>query len=243
MLNYQSLYYQSDAIPEYSNTAVSEIVSTCFYHKQKPVKAQAVVELVRLQPTLRSLRKAGNIAVDAFTGTWLKGAEINSLLGPGKIYSVDTYGFRHNLEFMLKKNRAGTRIELQTRHRLHARHILEQISEVSDQCDLLWLTLQPECLAKNEMKDLARSNPGAILECYIDFLYPLLVSVPEKAKTILDIYSEWGINRFALSWTLESSRNMSAVLIDSGFDITFYDMPDADAFAQGLLLLPRSIVL
>jgi hypothetical protein len=75
----------------------------------------------------------------------------------------------------------------------------------------------------------------------VDFLAPLILGTPQKAREILEMLSDWGINRFSLSWLTPEKRWLFDCLNRWGFEVNIYNVPDLEAFLQATLLLPRSI--
>jgi len=67
------------------------------------------------------------------------------------------------------------------------------------------------------------------------------VSVPEKAKDILALFREWGINRFSVSWKTPNLQKLLDKLDTWGFEVNLYNVPDLESFLKAVLLLPKSI--
>lgn len=105
----------------------------------------------------------------------------------------------------------------------------------------LWFNGNVERLQEQGFRKLAGAHPNAILQCPVDFLAPLICSVPEKAKEILDMFITWGINRFSIDWQSQSMRNFFDQMDKWGFEVNIYDVPDLESFLQAVLLMPRSI--
>ncbi len=105
----------------------------------------------------------------------------------------------------------------------------------------LWFNGKVEILEKEGFRKLSKEFPLAIIQCPIDFLVPLIVSVPEKAKDILTIFREWGINRFSVSWKTPNLQKLLDKLDTWGFEVNLYNVPDLESFLKAVLLLPKSI--
>ncbi len=105
----------------------------------------------------------------------------------------------------------------------------------------LWFNGNVERLQEHRFGQLAAAHPGAILQCPIDFLAPLILSAPVKGKEILDMFTTWGINRFSISWLTPDMRRFFDQMDQWGFEENIYNVPDLEAFLQAILLLPRSI--
>lgn len=105
----------------------------------------------------------------------------------------------------------------------------------------LWFNGNVERLLEEGFRELATAHPGAILQCPVDFLAPLICSAPQKAKEILDRFTTWGINRFSVSWLTEDMRDFFDQMDQWGFEVNIYNVPDLEGFLQAVLLMPRSI--
>lgn len=116
---------------------------------------------------------------------------------------------------------------------------LIKCSDVSD--SNLWFNGTIEKLQEDGFKKLAAEHPGAILQCPIDFLAPLVCCVPGKAKEILDLLTLWGINRFSIDWQSQNISEFFDQMDRWGFEVNIYNVPDLESFLKAALLLPRSI--
>ncbi len=105
----------------------------------------------------------------------------------------------------------------------------------------LWFNGQVEYLQEPGFHQLATAHPGAIIECPVDFLVPLICDEPARAKTILNRYRSWGINRFSISWQTPNLRRFFDQMDEWGFEVNIYNVPDLETFLQAILLLPHSI--
>ncbi|MEX2517629.1 MAG: hypothetical protein WD572_12125 [Gammaproteobacteria bacterium] len=107
--------------------------------------------------------------------------------------------------------------------------------------EALWFHADVEHLNEAEFRYLAETHPGAIIEIKADFLAPLIQTNSPLAEQILDRLSDWGINRFALSWQLPGIRSIHDTLDHWGFDTTIYDVRGLESFLQAVLLTPQAI--
>lgn len=105
----------------------------------------------------------------------------------------------------------------------------------------LWFNGNIERLGEEGFRKLSDARPSSIIQCPIDFLGPLIVGTPKKAKEILEMLREWGINRFSISWRTPSKGEIIAKLDAWGYEINIYNIPDLESFLQAVLLLPHSI--
>jgi hypothetical protein len=94
--------------------------------------------------------------------------------------------------------------------------VLDMVSACGFDDSHLWFNAKVERLQESGFRRLAFARPSAVLQCPVSFLAPVILSAPGKAKEILTMFTDWGINRFS-------------------------DVPDLESFLQAALLMPRSI--
>ena len=105
----------------------------------------------------------------------------------------------------------------------------------------LWFNGTVESLGEAGYRRLAVARPGAVLQCPIDFLAPLVFSAPPRARDLLEMLRDWGVNRFSIAWGSLHTRRLFDRLDEWGYDVNIYAVPDLEAFLQAALLLPRSL--
>lgn len=105
----------------------------------------------------------------------------------------------------------------------------------------LWFNGTVESLGESGYRRLAVARPGAVLQCPIDFLAPLVFSAPNRARDLLEMLRGWGVNRFSVAWGSLHTRRLFDRLDEWGYDVNIYAVPDLEAFLQAALLLPRSL--
>ena len=106
--------------------------------------------------------------------------------------------------------------------------------------DNLWFNAQIDTLGEDGFRRLAAEHPGAVLQCPVGFLAPLILSAPERAKDVLEMLRDWGVNRLSIGWD-EHTRPVFDRLEGWGHDVNVYAVPDLETFLQAALLLPRSL--
>jgi len=141
----------------------------------------------------------------------------------------------------LKQQGRGARIALGA-DRGATDRTLAAVRDAGLEARSLWFTAALQDLKSDGFRSLARSFHGAIIECPIDFLAPLILSAPEQAEAILDTFTEWGINRFALDRDLADLRTVLDSIEACGFDFTICGVAGLERFLQCVLLMPRAIV-
>ncbi len=105
----------------------------------------------------------------------------------------------------------------------------------------LWFNSNVERLQELGFWKLSKKYPKAILQADVDFLAPLICSVPGKAREILDMFTEWGINRFSISWQSKNLCTFFEQMNEWGFEVNIYNIPDRESFLKAVLLMPQSI--
>ncbi len=119
--------------------------------------------------------------------------------------------------------------------------VLSRIDEHRFPHQQLWFHGRLERLEPSGFRRLSRALPGAIIQCPLDFLTPLVVAAPDIARGILDRITSWGVTRVSVSWQTPRIRRMIEQLDAWGFAIHIHGAPDLEAFLQAALLLPHSI--
>ena len=105
----------------------------------------------------------------------------------------------------------------------------------------LWFNSKVERLQEKGFRRLATTHPSAVLQCPVSFMAPLILSAPRKAKEILTMFTDWGINCFSISWLTPDMRQFFDQMDQWGFEVNIYDVPDLESFLQAVLLMPMSI--
>ncbi|MEE8308190.1 MAG: hypothetical protein V3R81_13055 [Gammaproteobacteria bacterium] len=123
--------------------------------------------------------------------------------------------------------------------------LVDKVLELIEAYDLddsqLWFNGNVERLQEQRFRRLTTAHPAAILQCPVDFLTPLILSAPVKAKEILDMFRTWGINRFSINWLTPGMRQFFDQMDQWGLEVNIYNVPDLESFLQAVLLFPRSI--
>ncbi|HEX8802940.1 MAG TPA: hypothetical protein VF743_02065 [Acidimicrobiales bacterium] len=122
---------------------------------------------------------------------------------------------------------------------------LDEVLQVIDELDLpdgdVWINGRLDALGEAGVRAVAAAHPGAIVQVPIDFLAPLVASLPEEARRVVDGIAELGVNRFSVAWTHPRSRLLLDRLEEWGHDVNLYAVPDLEQFLRAALMLPRSI--
>ena len=140
----------------------------------------------------------------------------------------------------IREQGRGVKLDLkQNSHLLDA--VLERVAMNGIGDSQLWFNGNVERLRESGFRKLSKAHPSAIIQCPVDFLAPLILGTPEKAREVLKMFIDWGVNRFSLSWLTPEKRRLFDQINQWGFEVNIYDVPDLEAFLQATLLLPRSI--
>jgi hypothetical protein len=105
----------------------------------------------------------------------------------------------------------------------------------------VWISKNVSGLNAGNLKTFMEAFPGAIKQCPVDPLAPLITSSPSEARKYLGMYSRWGIDRFSVNWRTPGSRRLVIQLQNWGYDVNIYNVPDLESFLQAALMIPRSI--
>ena len=123
--------------------------------------------------------------------------------------------------------------------------LLDKVLELAADTNLadrdLWFNANIELLKESGFRRLVGVHPNAIIQCPMDFLAPLIEAAPVQALEILKILSDWGINRFSISWERSNLRELFDQMDQWGYQVNIYNVPDLESFLQAVLLLPRSV--
>jgi len=105
----------------------------------------------------------------------------------------------------------------------------------------LWFNGRIDELKQEGFRKLAGAFPPSVVQCPIDSLVPLILSVPGEALAILDKLKSWGINRYSMSWKSPNIHRVLDRLDKWGFEANIYNVPDLESFLRAVLLLPVSV--
>ncbi len=105
----------------------------------------------------------------------------------------------------------------------------------------LWFNGNVDVLGEDAIRKLAEALPGSIVQCPIDFLSPLIATLPEHSKTLLDMLRDWGVNRFSVNWDSPQCTELIDLMDTWGLEVNIYNVPDLESFLRAVLLQPRSI--
>lgn len=119
--------------------------------------------------------------------------------------------------------------------------IIQLVKDSALDQENLWFNANVERLGKEGFQKLREIFPYSTIQCPVDFLGPLIIGAPDIAKSILDFFYEWGINRVSVSWKTKDKRRIFEQLDNWGLEINIYDVPDLESFLQAALLLPHSL--
>ena len=107
--------------------------------------------------------------------------------------------------------------------------------------DRLWFSANIDDLGEQGFRRLRQTFPDAVVQCPVDFMAPLILSMPAQAKEILDSLCQWGINRVSVKWDNLARRQVLDSLENWGYEVNIYNVPDLESFLKAALLLPTSL--
>ena len=107
--------------------------------------------------------------------------------------------------------------------------------------DRLWFSANIDELGEPGFRRLRETFPDAVIQCPVDFMAPLILAMPERAREILGSLSEWGIGRVSVKWDNLAKRQVLDSLENWGYEVNIYNVPDLESFLKAALLLPTSL--
>ena len=119
--------------------------------------------------------------------------------------------------------------------------VLDLVGRFGFSDDELWFNAAIESIGADGFAQLRRERPGAILQCPIEFLAPLLLAAPAFAGEALSMLAGWGITRVSLDWRTPDVRHILDAIEGFGWDVNLHGIPDLEAFLEAALLLPASV--
>jgi hypothetical protein len=107
--------------------------------------------------------------------------------------------------------------------------------------DRVWFNASIEVLAADGFRALRSSFPGAIVQCPVDWLTPLVMVMPLQAREVLSVLTRWGIDRVSVAWWTSGLPDVLRRLQAWGCAVNLYGVPDLDAFLRAARLRPESL--
>ena len=107
--------------------------------------------------------------------------------------------------------------------------------------DRLWFNSNIDDLGEHGFRRLRQTFPDAVIQCPVDFMAPLILAMPERAKEILSSLTEWGISRVSIKWDNLAKRQALDSIESWGYEVNIYNVPDLEALLKAALLLPTSL--
>ncbi len=140
----------------------------------------------------------------------------------------------------LKKFEKSAKIDLK-----EGGDVLDRVFGLVDVLELapetLWFNGHIENLGEHGFRKLSAMFPGTVIQCRIDFLAPLIDTLPEEGRRVLRGLRGWGINRFSVPWGLSNLTWIINTIERWGFEVNIYNVPDLESFLQAVLQQPRSV--
>lgn len=105
----------------------------------------------------------------------------------------------------------------------------------------LCFSAAPEVLGEAGFRELRARRPGAVLQCPVDHLAPIVSKMPSRARSIVEELSRWGIDRFSVRWGTPGLHRIVECLSEWRHDVDVRGIDDRTSLLRAALLLPRSI--
>jgi hypothetical protein len=123
--------------------------------------------------------------------------------------------------------------------------VIDEVLDLVDQFgfsdDELWFNAAIESIGQDGFARIRWERPGAILQCPIEFLTPLVIAAPAFAAEALSMLAGWGLTRVSLDWRTPGVRQVLDAVESLGWEVNLYGIPDLEAFLEAALLLPASV--
>ena len=140
-----------------------------------------------------------------------------------------------------KLKNAGKSLKIDLKENAAIDRVIFAIESTGIEHSRLWFNGKIETLHPEGFRRLSLAFPTATLQCPINFMVPLMNTLPERAKTLLDEFASWGINRLSIKWDTPTMQRVLDLLDDWGFGLNIYNVPDLQAFLRAVLMQPRSV--
>ena len=119
--------------------------------------------------------------------------------------------------------------------------IVEMIQKYDIDASSLWFQGSSLVLGENGFRLLRSLYPSALLQCPVDIFAQIVDEEPVIVKEKFRMLQEWGVNRFAVSWSNPKKRRLLSCLRQWEFETDIYDVAAIGSFLKAVLLLPNSI--
>lgn len=119
--------------------------------------------------------------------------------------------------------------------------VLNSVASLLLPDDRLWFNGDFHNMGEAEFRRIRATHPGAIVQCPVEWLSPLIEAVPHEARRLLDLLTEWGVSRFSVNWEHIGARLIFKKLSSWGYEVNFYGILDLEGFLEAAVLLPRSV--
>lgn len=146
-----------------------------------------------------------------------------------KTMVADLIKFNRSVKFVLKEN--GELLS----------ELIVILKELKVPQDKIWFNTYVEKFDENSFQNIKRSFPNAIISAYVDFLIPICVKMPKKAKEILEELATWGYNRFSISFSTPYKNKFMAKMEEWGYNLDIRNVYSLEDFLKAVILNPSSI--
>ncbi|MGC9324918.1 MAG: hypothetical protein ACP5G0_09270 [Desulfomonilia bacterium] len=120
-------------------------------------------------------------------------------------------------------------------------YVIPTLKKIGIDSHEIWISASVDKMNRAMVHLIRKEFPHAILQTPVDFLRTLLRISPRNAYRSLEMFHQWGIDRFSVNWKSAESRKFIIKLQHMGYDVNIYNVPDLEAFLQAVLLLPTSL--
>jgi hypothetical protein len=144
-------------------------------------------------------------------------------------------------DFLYILSEAGKSVKLDLKDPGLTARVLSLLKSLGFRDERVWITINMEEVHRGGLKLIMKEFPGAVKQCPVDSIGPLINDTPQQAQVYLNMLSRSGIDRFSVDWKTWGCRRIIVQLQNWGFEVNIYNVPDLESFLQASLLLPKSI--
>jgi len=119
--------------------------------------------------------------------------------------------------------------------------VIEMLRERGFTDSELWFHADAWVIGVSGFRKITRAFPNAIMQTTIDRLAFWIAAVPLIGKWMIRTLSNWGMNRFLLTWESRYKVKVLQRMERWGYPVNFYQIPDLEEFLKAVLLMPASI--
>jgi len=123
--------------------------------------------------------------------------------------------------------------------------VLKRVADLAAQFtfsnEQIWFNGDIDTIREDGFRWLSKNFPNSTIQCAGEYLTPLIIAAPDKAKEIFEMFKDWGITRISIKWNTSKKSRAFKNIKKWGLEVNLYGVPDLDSFLRATLFLPDSI--